>query len=60
MSKVAVIFGYGPGISDAVLSRFSSSKGYKVAVTARNAERLQSCPRVTNGVSRVCVTAVFF
>jgi len=42
MSKVAVIFGYGPGISDAVLSRFASSKGYKVAVTARNAERLQS------------------
>ncbi|MET0791906.1 MAG: SDR family NAD(P)-dependent oxidoreductase [Polyangiaceae bacterium] len=39
MSKVIVVVGHGPGISDAVARRFGQA-GYSVAIVARNADRL--------------------
>ena len=39
MAETIVICGYGVGISDAVARRFAK-EGYKVAIVARNAERL--------------------
>jgi len=39
MSKVIVVVGHGPGISDAVARRFGKA-GYSVAIVARNADRL--------------------
>src|SRR6478735_8738940 len=39
MAETIVICGYGVGISDAVLRRFAK-EGYRVAIVARNAERL--------------------
>ena len=39
MSKVIVVFGFGPGISTAVAEKFAA-EGFAVAVVARNAERL--------------------
>jgi NADP-dependent 3-hydroxy acid dehydrogenase YdfG len=41
MAETIVICGYGVGISDAVARRFAK-EGYKVAIVARNAERLHS------------------
>jgi NADP-dependent 3-hydroxy acid dehydrogenase YdfG len=41
MAETIVICGYGVGISDAVARRFAK-EGYKVAIVARNAERLRS------------------
>jgi len=40
MSETIVICGYGVGISDAVARRFAR-EGYRVAIVARNAERLE-------------------
>ena len=42
MSKVLVIFGYGPGMSEGILQRFGRSGEYKIALVARNAGRLQA------------------
>ncbi len=39
MAKVIIVFGHGPGISDAVARRFGKA-GYSVAIVARNADRL--------------------
>src|ERR1700682_1660634 len=39
MSKTIVVVGFGPGISTAVAEKFGSS-GFKVALVARNEERL--------------------
>ncbi|MEI9952782.1 MAG: SDR family NAD(P)-dependent oxidoreductase [Pseudomonadota bacterium] len=39
MAETIVICGYGMGISDAVARRFAK-EGYRVAIVARNAERL--------------------
>ncbi|HET7545286.1 MAG TPA: SDR family NAD(P)-dependent oxidoreductase [Polyangiaceae bacterium] len=41
MAETIVICGYGVGISDAVARRFAK-EGYKVAIVARNAERLSA------------------
>src|SRR6187549_1959026 len=41
MAETIVICGYGVGISDAVLRRFAK-EGYRVAIVARNAERLNA------------------
>src|SRR6188768_1494710 len=41
MAETIVICGYGVGISDAVARRFAR-EGYKVAIVARNAERLSN------------------
>jgi len=41
MAETIVICGYGVGISDAVLRRFAK-EGYRVAIVARNEERLNS------------------
>jgi NADP-dependent 3-hydroxy acid dehydrogenase YdfG len=41
MAETIVICGYGVGISDAVLRRFAR-EGYRVAIVARNAERLNA------------------
>ena len=41
MAETIVICGYGVGISDAVARRFGK-EGYRVAIVARNAERLNS------------------
>lgn len=41
MNKVAIIFGHGPGISDAVARRFGR-EGFQIALVARNAERLKA------------------
>ena len=41
MKKVIVIFGYGPGISNAVAQKFGS-EGFSVALVARNRERLEA------------------
>jgi NAD(P)-dependent dehydrogenase (short-subunit alcohol dehydrogenase family) len=39
MKKVIVVFGYGPGISNAVAERFGA-EGFAVALVSRNRERL--------------------
>ena len=39
-NKVIIVFGHGPGISDAVARRFGR-EGFRVALVARNAERLE-------------------
>lgn len=39
MNKTILVCGHGPGISDAVARRFGRA-GYRVAIVARNAERL--------------------
>jgi NAD(P)-dependent dehydrogenase (short-subunit alcohol dehydrogenase family) len=39
MKKVLVVFGYGPGISNAVAHRFGA-EGFSVALVSRNPERL--------------------
>lgn len=39
--KVLVVFGYGPGISDAVARRFGA-EGFTVALVSRNRERLDA------------------
>ena len=39
MTETIVICGYGVGISDAVARRFAK-EGHRVAIVARNAERL--------------------
>ena len=39
MSGTAIICGYGPGISDAVATKFGK-EGFKVAIVARNADNL--------------------
>lgn len=41
MKKVVVIFGYGPGISDAVARKFGAA-GFSVALVSRNRERLEA------------------
>jgi NADP-dependent 3-hydroxy acid dehydrogenase YdfG len=41
MAETIVICGYGVGISDAVVRRFAK-EGYRVAIVARNAERLNA------------------
>ena len=41
MKKVIVVFGYGPGISTAVASKFGA-EGFAVALVSRNGERLQA------------------
>lgn len=41
MSKTILVCGHGPGISDAVARKFGR-EGFKVALVARNAERLKS------------------
>lgn len=41
MSKVIVVVGFGPGISNAVAHRFGA-EGFKVALVARNQERLEA------------------
>src|SRR6478735_7730153 len=41
MAETIVICGYGVGISEAVARRFAK-EGYRVAIVARNAERLNS------------------
>lgn len=41
MSETIVVCGYGVGISDAVVRRFAK-EGYRVAIVARNAERLNA------------------
>jgi NADP-dependent 3-hydroxy acid dehydrogenase YdfG len=41
MAETIVICGYGVGISEAVLRRFAK-EGYRVAIVARNAERLNA------------------
>jgi NADP-dependent 3-hydroxy acid dehydrogenase YdfG len=41
MAETIVICGYGVGISEAVLRRFAQ-EGYRVAIVARNAERLNA------------------
>src|SRR6187399_3737331 len=41
MAETIVICGYGVGISDAVARRFAK-EGYRVAIVARNAERLNA------------------
>lgn len=40
--KVCVIFGFGPGVSDAVLQRFGESGEFKIALVARNQGRLST------------------
>jgi len=44
MAGTIVICGHGPGISDAVARRFGKA-GYRVAIVARNAERLDAAAR---------------
>jgi NADP-dependent 3-hydroxy acid dehydrogenase YdfG len=44
MAGTIIVCGHGPGISDAVARRFGK-EGYKVAIVARNAERLESAAR---------------
>jgi NADP-dependent 3-hydroxy acid dehydrogenase YdfG len=44
MAGTVIVCGHGPGISDAVARRFGK-EGYKVAIVARNAERLESAAR---------------
>ncbi|HVZ71631.1 MAG TPA: SDR family NAD(P)-dependent oxidoreductase [Polyangia bacterium] len=39
MSKTIIIYGYGPGISNAVAERFGA-EGFSLALVARNAEKL--------------------
>lgn len=41
MSKVIVVVGFGPGISNAVAQKFGA-EGYKVALVARNKQRLDA------------------
>src|ERR1041384_1830461 len=41
MAETIVVCGYGVGISDAVARRFGK-EGYRVAIVARNAERLNA------------------
>jgi NADP-dependent 3-hydroxy acid dehydrogenase YdfG len=41
MSKTILVCGHGPGISDAVARKFGS-EGFKVALVARSAERLEA------------------
>lgn len=41
MTKTIVVCGHGPGISDAVARKFGS-QGFRVAVVARNAERVEA------------------
>jgi NAD(P)-dependent dehydrogenase (short-subunit alcohol dehydrogenase family) len=41
MKKVLVVFGYGPGISNAVAHRFGAA-GFSVALVSRNRERLDA------------------
>src|SRR6478736_650049 len=44
MSETILVCGYGVGISDAVVRRFAK-EGYRVAIVARNAERLNAAVR---------------
>jgi NADP-dependent 3-hydroxy acid dehydrogenase YdfG len=44
MAGTIVVCGHGPGISDAVARRFGR-EGYRVAIVARNAERLDGAAR---------------
>ena len=44
MAETIVICGYGVGISDAVARRFAK-EGYRVAIVARNAERLNAAAK---------------
>jgi NADP-dependent 3-hydroxy acid dehydrogenase YdfG len=44
MAETLVVCGHGAGISDAVARRFGK-QGYRVAIVARNAERLSSAAR---------------
>ncbi|MGA9524917.1 MAG: SDR family NAD(P)-dependent oxidoreductase [Myxococcaceae bacterium] len=41
MKKVAIVFGFGPGISDAVARKFGK-EGFSVALVARITERLET------------------
>jgi NAD(P)-dependent dehydrogenase (short-subunit alcohol dehydrogenase family) len=41
MKKVIVVFGYGPGISNAVARKFGA-EGFAVALVSRNGERLEA------------------
>ena len=52
MSKVIVVFGFGPGISAAVAEKFGA-EGYAVALVARSAERIESAAKALSakGVS---------
>lgn len=48
MSKTILVFGHGPGISDAVARRFGK-EGYAVGLVARNAERLAAAAKSLEG-----------
>ena len=47
MSKTIIVFGHGPGISNAVAHRFGR-EGYTVAIVARNADRLEAAAKSLN------------
>lgn len=48
MGKTIVVFGHGPGVSDAVARKFGA-EGFSVALVARNAERLQAAEKAFAG-----------